>query len=108
MRPIHNQDHASPSMTNLSELAKIRGSITSRHPEKEDDDMDAKLLLPSVPIAESSVVLSPISPSPTNAIRAGLVEGFVEGRIDRGKVAERYSFTYKSYLWAGSWQAWHP
>jgi hypothetical protein len=70
-------------MTNLSESAKIRWSITSRHSEKEDNDMDAELLLPSAPIAESSVVLPPISPSSTNTIPAGLVEGFVEGRIDK-------------------------
>jgi hypothetical protein len=75
-------------MTDLSESAKIRGSITSRHSE-EDDDVGTELLLPSVPIAESSVVLPPISPSSTNIIPAGSVEGFVEGRIDRGKVAER-------------------
>ena len=85
-------------MTNLSDSAKIRGSITSRHSEKEDDDMDAELLLPSVSIAESLVVLPLISPLLTNTIPAGLVEGFVEGRIDRGKVAERWSFTCKSYL----------
>jgi hypothetical protein len=85
-------------MTNLSDSAKISGSITSRHSEEEDDDIDAELLLPSVPIAESSVVLPPISPSLANTIPAGLVEGFVEGRIDRGKVAERWSFTCKSYL----------
>jgi hypothetical protein len=60
--------------------------------------MDAELLPPSIPITESSVVLPPISPSSTNIIPAGLVEGFVERRIDRGKVAERYSFTCKSYL----------
>jgi hypothetical protein len=83
-------------MTNLSDSAKIHGSITSRHSE-EDDDMDAELL-PSVPIAESSVVLPPISLLLTNTIPAGLVEGFIEGRIDRGKVAERWSFIYKSYL----------
>ena len=87
-----------PSMANLSESAKIRGSIMSRHSEKADDDMGAELLLLSVPIAESSVVLPPISPSLTNTIPAGLVEGFVEGRIDRGKVVERCSFTCKSYL----------
>jgi len=85
-------------MTNLSDSAKIRGSITSRHSEKEDDDMDAELLLPLVSIAESSVVLPPISPLLTNTIPAGLVEGFVEGRIDRGKIAEQWSFTCKSYL----------
>ena len=79
-------------MTDLSESAKVRGSITSRHSEEEDDDMDTELLLPSVPIAESSALLPPISPSSTNIIPAGLVEGFIEGRIDRGKVAERWSF----------------
>jgi hypothetical protein len=87
-RPIHN----------ISKSVKIRRSITSRHSEKEDDDIDAERLLPSVPIAESSVVLSPISPSSTKIISVGLVEGFVEGRIDRGKIAERCSFTGKSYL----------
>jgi hypothetical protein len=75
-------------VTDLSESAKICGSIRSRHSE-EGDDMGLELLLPSVPIAESSVVLPPISPSSTNIIPAGLVEGFIEGRIDRGKVAER-------------------
>jgi hypothetical protein len=50
-------------MTNLSESAKIRGSITSRHSEEDDDDMGTELLLPSVPVAESSVVLPPVSPS---------------------------------------------
>jgi hypothetical protein len=35
---------------NLSESAKIRRSIASRHSEKEDDDMDAELLLLLVPI----------------------------------------------------------
>lgn len=55
--------------------------------------MDAELLLPSVPITDSSVVLPPIL-LPTNTIPAGLVEG----QIGRGKIAERYSFTYKSYL----------
>ena len=88
-------------MTNLSESAKIRGSITLRHSE-EDDDMGAELLPLSVPIAETSVMLPPISPPSANAIPAGLVEGFVEGfvegRIDSGKVAERCSFTCKSYL----------
>jgi hypothetical protein len=71
-RPIHN----------ISESAKIRGSITSRQSEKEeeDDDMGAELLLPSVPIAEASVVLPPISPSSTNTTPVGL-EDFVEGRI---------------------------
>ena len=81
-------------MTNLSDSAKIRESITSRHSEKEDDDIDAELLLPSVPIAESPVVLPPISPLLTNTIPAGSVEG----RTVCGKVAERCSFTCKSYL----------
>ena len=73
-------------MTNLSDSAKIRGSITSRHSEKEEvDGIDAELLLPPVSIAESSVVLPPISPLLTNTILAGLVEGFVEGRMDCGK-----------------------
>ena len=89
-------------MTNLSDSAKIHGSITSRYSEEEDGDMDGELLLPSVPIAESSIVLPPVSPSLTDTIPAGLVEGlvegFVEGRMDRGKVAERWSFTCKSYL----------
>jgi hypothetical protein len=76
-------------MTDLSESAKIRGSITSRNSE-EDDDVGTELLLPSLPIAEFSVVLPPISPSSTNIIPAGLVEGFVEGRIDRGKVEHRW------------------
>jgi hypothetical protein len=40
-------------MTDLSESAKIGGLITSRHSE-EDDDVSTELLLPSVPIAESS------------------------------------------------------
>jgi hypothetical protein len=86
-----NKYSASPSMTNLSDSAKIRGSITSRHSEKEeeDDGIDAELLLPSVSITESAVVLPPISPLLTNTIPAGLVEGFVEGRIGRGKITER-------------------
>jgi hypothetical protein len=63
----------------------IRGSIKSRHSEKEDDDMDAELLLLSVLIAESSVVLPPISPSSANTIPTGLVEGLVEGRIEEGR-----------------------
>jgi hypothetical protein len=79
-----------PSMTDLSESAKIRWSITSRHSEEDDDDVGTELLPPSVPIAESSVVLPPISPSSTNIIPAGLVEGFVEGRIDRGKIEHRW------------------
>jgi hypothetical protein len=85
-------------MTDLSESAKIRRSITSRHSEEEDDDVGTELLLPSVLITESSVVLPPISPSSMNIIPAGLVEGFVEGRIDRSKITERWSFTCKSYL----------
>ena len=68
------------------------------HSEEEDDDMGAELLLLLVPIAESSVVLPPISPSSTNTIPVGIVEGFVEGGIDSGKVVERCSFTCKSYL----------
>jgi hypothetical protein len=43
--------------------------------------MGVELLLPLVPITESLVVLPPISSSSTNIILAGLVEGFVEGRI---------------------------
>jgi hypothetical protein len=86
-------------MTNPSDSAKIRGSIISRHSEEEDGDIDTELLLPSVPIAGSSVILPPISPSLTNTIPVDLVEGFIEGRIDRGKVAERWSFTCKSYLY---------
>ena len=41
----------------LSDSAKILGSIMLRQSE-EDDDMDTELLLPSVPIAGSSVMLS--------------------------------------------------
>jgi hypothetical protein len=70
----------------------------SRQSEEDDDDMGAELLLPSVPIAEASVVLLPILPSSTNTISVGLVEGFVEGRIDSGKVVKRCNFTCKSYL----------
>src|ERR1700728_2122725 len=81
-RPIHN----------ISESAKIRGSITSRQSE-EEDDMGAELLLPSVPIAEASVVLPLISPSSTNTIPIGL-----EDFVDSGKIVERCSFTCKSYL----------
>jgi hypothetical protein len=81
-------------MTNLSDSAKIRRSITSRHSEKEDDSIEAEPLRLLVPIAESSVVLPSVSPSLTNIIPAGLVEGL----IDCGKVAERCSFTCKSYL----------
>jgi hypothetical protein len=55
--------------------------------------MDAELLPPSVPITDSSVVLPPILLL-TNTIPAGLVEG----RICRGKIAERCSFTCKSCL----------
>jgi hypothetical protein len=85
MRPIHN----------ISESAKIRGSITSRQSEEDDDDdMGAELLLSSVPIAEASVVLPPISPSSTNTTPVGL-EDFVEGRI---RQLERCSFTCQSYL----------
>jgi hypothetical protein len=43
--------------------------------------MGAELLPLLVPIAESSVVLPPISPSSTNTIPVGMVEGFVKGRI---------------------------
>jgi hypothetical protein len=46
------------TMVPLSDSAKIRGSIMSRHSEEEDDDMDTELLLPSVPIAGSSVMFS--------------------------------------------------
>jgi hypothetical protein len=46
------------TMVPLSDSTKIRGSIMSRHSEEEDDDMDTELLLPSVPIAGSSVMLS--------------------------------------------------
>ena len=70
----------------------------SRHSEQDDDDMGVELLLPLVPITESLVVLPPILPSSMNIISAGLVEGFVEGRIDYSKVTERCSFRYKSYL----------
>lgn len=65
----------------------------------EDDGMNAELLLLLVSIAESLVVLPPISLLLTNIIPVDLVEGFIEGLIDRDKVAERYSFTYKSYLY---------
>jgi hypothetical protein len=62
---------------------------TSRHSEKEDDDdMDAEPLLLLVPIAESPVMLPPILPSSMTTIPAGLIEGFIEGRIDRSKVAK--------------------
>jgi len=94
---LHNYG-ASPSMTNPFYSAKICGSITLRHSEKEGNGMNVELLLLLVPIAESSVVLPSVSPSLTNTIPAGLVEGFVEGPIDRGKVVQRCSFTCKSYL----------
>jgi hypothetical protein len=54
--------------------------------------MGVELLLPLVPITESLVVLPPISSSSTNIILVGLVEGFVEGRIDYRKVTEQCSF----------------
>jgi hypothetical protein len=60
--------------------------------------MDAELLLLLMSIAESSVVLPPILLSLTNTIPTGLVKGFIKGPIDRGKIAERCSFTCKSYL----------
>jgi hypothetical protein len=61
--------------------------------------MDVELLLLLVPIAESSVVLPSILPLLTNIISIGLVKGFVEGLIDRDKIAKRCSFTYKLYLY---------
>ena|SRR5947207_14731691 len=81
-----------PSMANLSESAKIRGSITFREFE-EDHDMAAGVLLPSMPLAESSVVLPSTPQSSANTtpvdLIEGLVESYAEGRISRSKVAEQ-------------------
>jgi hypothetical protein len=80
-------------MANLSESAKIRGSITFREFEEEDHDMAAGVLLPSRPLAESSVVLPSTPQSSANTTPVDLIEGLVEiyaeGRISRSKVAEQ-------------------
>lgn len=73
-------------MTDLSESAKIRGLITSRHSAEENDNISTKLLLPSISNTESLIMLSPLSLLSTNIIPVNLVKGFIEGRTDRGKV----------------------